>query len=264
MMESNSSRVGTVTTPFLIPVLDLLGGQVVQGKGGQRALYRPITSALCPDSDPLAVARAFRATYGLSRLYVADLDAIAGKGVALGIYERLIDDGFALLVDAGTRHAEQARPLVAAGIETIVVGLESLESPEQLGRLVEGFGERILFSLDLKEGRPLARAGSTWVTRNADEVLDEGCAQGMRRVLFLDLARVGMEEGVGTEDMARRALAREEGLEVLIGGGIRGEEDLRSARRLGVHGVLLATALHDRRIRQSFAAWRGVRDSIRL
>ena len=43
---------------LLIPVIDLLDGQVVRGVRGERARYRPIESALCRGSEPLAVSRA--------------------------------------------------------------------------------------------------------------------------------------------------------------------------------------------------------------
>jgi phosphoribosylformimino-5-aminoimidazole carboxamide ribotide isomerase len=37
-------------------------------------------------------------------------------------------------------------------------------------------------------------------------------------------------------------------LRLVVGGGIRGVEDLASARQLGCDGVLVATALHDGQI----------------
>ena len=40
----------------IIPVLDLLGGQVVRGVGGRREAYRPVRSVLTTSSEPRQVA----------------------------------------------------------------------------------------------------------------------------------------------------------------------------------------------------------------
>src|SRR5438128_4087097 len=99
----------------VIPVLDLLGGQVVRGVAGRRHEYRPVVSRLTPSAQPLDVARAFRAAFGLTELYLADLDAIAGAAPALPTYVTLQSAGFRLLVDAGVRAAADAGPLAEAG-----------------------------------------------------------------------------------------------------------------------------------------------------
>ena len=60
---------------LLIPVIDLMRGQVVRAVRGNRHAYRPIVSQLCAGSDPLDIARALCRHCASSRLYVADLDA---------------------------------------------------------------------------------------------------------------------------------------------------------------------------------------------
>ena len=62
----------------LIPVIDLLKGQVVRGVRGDRQAYRPIESALCASSDPVTVAKILVDHCAAQQLYVADLDALMG------------------------------------------------------------------------------------------------------------------------------------------------------------------------------------------
>src|SRR5205085_4551536 len=83
----------------VVPVLDLKGGHVVRGVGGRREEYRPVVSRLTDSSVPVDVATAFRDHLGLSEVYVADLDAIAGAGPALETYAALRDLGCTLWVD---------------------------------------------------------------------------------------------------------------------------------------------------------------------
>src|SRR5262245_16458600 len=109
----------------IIPVLDVLGGQVVRGIAGRRHEYRPIVSRLCASSAPLAIARAFRDHFGLEELYLADLDALAGNPPRLDLYAALRADGFRLWVDAGIRQPGDAELLADAGVERLVAGLET-------------------------------------------------------------------------------------------------------------------------------------------
>ena len=63
----------------LIPVIDLMGGQVVRGVGGNRNNYAPVESCFARDPSPGAVARAFAEHFLSTEVYVADLDAIRGS-----------------------------------------------------------------------------------------------------------------------------------------------------------------------------------------
>src|SRR5216684_7133564 len=99
----------------VLPVLDLLEGVVVRGVGGRRDEYRPVVSRLVDRPDPFSVARAFRDQLGLTRLYVADLDAILHQRPNREVYRSLADEGLELLVDAGLRDVKSAELNLAAG-----------------------------------------------------------------------------------------------------------------------------------------------------
>lgn len=228
----------------IIPVLDVLEGQVVRGIAGRRQDYRPIVSRLCRSSEPLAVARAFRDHFGLAELYLADLDALAGRPPRLDLYAALRSDGFRLWVDAGIRQAVDAEPLAAAGVERLVVGLESVAGPTALAAVCQAHGQRIVFSLDLKDGVPLVVAND-WETTDPFEIARQAVAAGVMCLLVLDLRRVGTGAGTGTEDLCRRVAESFPQVALAAGGGIRGVADLRHLQDCGVHVALVASALHD-------------------
>lgn len=228
----------------IVPVLDVMQGQVVRGVAGKRENYRPYRSPLCPGCDPLDFARTFRARFGFGEIYLADLDALGGEPPALSLYRRLAEEGFALWVDAGLREARQGEALIAAGVGSLVAGLETLAGPKALGCLVTAFGgERVVFSLDLKEGRTLVPTPS-WNTADPREIAAAAVDQGVRRLLVLDLARVGVDGGTGTEELCRRIAAEHPDVELAAGGGIRGEDDLARLEACGVRAALIASALH--------------------
>ncbi len=230
-----------------------MGGYVVRGVAGRRWEYRPIVSRLCASTDPVDVARAFRTSCGLSDLYVADLDAIGGGDPALSTYSDLMSDGFRLWIDAGVTNLTRVRRLADAGAERIVVGLETA-GPTVLAEACRAFAERIVFSLDLKEGAPLGNSVA-WETSEAERIAEKAVGFGVRRLIVLDLAKIGVAAGTGTEDLCVRLTAAHPHLEVIAGGGVRGPEDLHRLRNCGIGTVLVASALHDGRLKR--IDWEG-------
>jgi phosphoribosylformimino-5-aminoimidazole carboxamide ribotide isomerase len=227
----------------ILPVLDLLGGQVVRGVAGRRQEYRPVVSRLTRSSRPLDVARAFRDHFGLTELYVADLDAIAGNEPAWPTFTALREEGFRLWVDAGVRESPAGRELMECGLG-VVAGLETLAGPAVLAELVRDLGDRLVFSLDLRGSVPLGKT-DVWQGADAWSIAAQAVALGVRRLLVLDLARVGVNTGTGTDELCERLVVSYPEVEVWAGGGVRGPEDLLRLRGRGVRAVLVASALHD-------------------
>jgi phosphoribosylformimino-5-aminoimidazole carboxamide ribotide isomerase len=207
-----------------------------------------VNSLLTPATDALGLAIEFRKRFQFNELYVADLDAIAGLPLQSIILATLIQEGFRLWVDAGISAVEQATKLASLGAEIIVVGLETLPGPQLLPVLVRELGpERLVFSLDMKAGSPIGDLGP-WVNPQPGSIARAALAHGFRRVLLLDLAQVGMADGVGVLDLCREIKKNDPGVELAVGGGVRGPLDLRELERCGVDNALVATALHTGRL----------------
>jgi phosphoribosylformimino-5-aminoimidazole carboxamide ribotide isomerase len=232
----------------VIPVIDLMAGRVVRGIAGRRETYRPIESRLAESSDPLDVALAFRERLGLSTVYLADLDAISGAEPAWRTYAALAELGMHLWVDAGIRDMQRADRLQVAGVDTVVAGLETVPGGHMLAGLVEILGaERLVFSLDLKAGEPLGDSAA-WEKADARGIAARVLDVGVRRMIVLDLARVGMGDGLGTEILCGWLRRRDPALELVAGGGVRHFDDLTRLAEAGIDAVLVASALHDGRI----------------
>src|SRR5688572_17917244 len=148
----------------IIPVIDLLDGVVVRGVAGRRSEYRPVESRLVASSNAIDIARAFREQFGFTQLYVADLDAIMHAKPQLAICRQLASEGFELLIDCGLRELDDARAVFEAGAAAVIAALETSPGPEHLHTLCEQYdAERIVFSLDLADGRPMT-VSAAWGT----------------------------------------------------------------------------------------------------
>jgi phosphoribosylformimino-5-aminoimidazole carboxamide ribotide isomerase len=233
----------------VIPVLDLKGGQAVRAVGGDRAHYQPLRTRLHADSDPLGVARGFRDVLNLRELYLADLDAIAGGPPSYSLYRCIRALGLDLWVDAGIRDRTALGPLLAAGASSLVVGLETVRGPATLAAICSEAGpEPLIFSLDLRAGLPLVGDGADWGTSDPFTIGCSTIALGIRRLLLLDLARVGTDLGSGTSTLLARLRAEHPEIEITVGGGIANHAEVRALAKAGASAVLVGSALHDGRI----------------
>lgn len=232
----------------VIPVIDVLNSIVVHAVKGNRKEYRPIESVLTNSVDPVEVATAFR-LQGFSELYLADLDAILGNQPNFDLYERLAQMGFTLMIDAGVTDVETVKKLRACGVSKVIVGTETLQSISFVKQVIQQIGvEHVIVSLDLKAGQVLTHPSFT-ASFELFDLIRQLCAVGVSEFILLDLSRVGSSEGLNVE-LLEQVLAVLDGgcCGVYVGGGVGCVADLLSLKRLGVLGVLFASALHSGKI----------------
>ena len=107
----------------IIPVVDLKGGVVVRARMGQREGYRPIETPLSPTSDAVDVTRGLLSIHPFATLYVADLDAIEGRGDNRVALTRLRAEfpQLALWVDNGISDRRSAEDRNLLGLARLTV-----------------------------------------------------------------------------------------------------------------------------------------------
>jgi phosphoribosylformimino-5-aminoimidazole carboxamide ribotide isomerase len=222
-----------------IPVIDIKGGEVVRARMGDRASYRPLRSPLSPTSDAVDVARGLLAVYSFPALYVADLDAIQGSGDNFAALRRIRSEFPALRmwVDNGAANEAALQALIGADLGDPVIGSESQRDSALIARHKDS--TRVVLSLDFR--------GPAF--QGPEEILAEP-ERWPRRVIVMTLARVGSGAGPDLGRFAAiRAIAEER--EIYAAGGVRDGADLSALKAAGAAGALIATALHDGRIRRA-------------
>ncbi len=230
----------------IIPVIDILNGKVVHAVKGQRNNYQPLESIMFKSTDPLEVAKGFKAL-GFTDLYVADLDAIIDCSTDFEVFKQIAKKtGLQVIVDAGVTSIERARRLLQSGVSKLIIGTETLHSKKFVEQAVEIFGsDRVVVSLDLKGDKILVKLGFDGCLSPIC-LLQDFKRMGVLQVIVLDLARVGSDEGINM-DFLKKVIA-EVGGDVYVGGGVRNIDDLIALRKQGAKGALLATSLHSGKI----------------
>ncbi len=230
----------------IIPVLDLRGGIVVRARRGERDQYRPLESALSPTSDPVDVMRGFCSVYPFKTFYIADLDAIMDTGDNDVTLRRLkaAFPAAAFWVDNGVADLSAALSWLEAGLGHLVVGSESQRDT----RLAQGVSahDRVVLSLDFSE------QAFHWPPALLTEV-----KSWPQRLIVMTLGRVGSGAG---PDLDRLRAVRDiaQARQIYAAGGVRDRADLLALKREGIAGALIASSLHDGRLRgDDLACFKG-------
>ena len=220
----------------VIPVLDLRGGRVVRARRGERSSYAPIETPLAKGSEPAAVARGLLAAWPARTLYVADLDAImegrAPDRASLEAVARACP-GATLWVDAGFSDFSGIDRFTRLGLGRPVIGSESQHDAD----LVRALGNRAVLSLD-----------SRGAERLGPDALHDDAETWPEDVIVMTLARVGTGTGPDLSGVSRAVRAGRD-RRIYAAGGVRGLEDVAHLARIGAAGALVASAIHDGRLR---------------
>lgn len=220
----------------LIPVMDLMAGQVVHARRGERDNYRPVQSTLCPSAAPEAILQAFIKHFSCDTVYIADLEAIRFGRPQLTLLKELKINfpTIRFWIDAGIVDFDTFVNLHQVELGTLVIGSESLSSSNWLETLAP---ESWILSLDFM-GDAFLGPPDVLVHR----------AIWPQKVLVMNLAHVGNESGPDYDLLRMLQRSRPES-EIYAAGGVRDESDLRVLEQRGYAGALVATALHNGNIK---------------
>ncbi|MDP2248761.1 MAG: HisA/HisF-related TIM barrel protein [Nitrosomonadales bacterium] len=215
----------------IIPVVDLMNGQVVHAKHGDRVNYRPIQSSLCASSAPLDIVKSLLELYPFKRLYIADINAIQRRGNHTHIIQQIMDryPSLELWLDAAINETESAASWQQQGIQC-VIGSESMIGLDDYQAIQKALKNDFALSLDFHTQHCLGPAE-----------LFTNVALWPDRVIAMTLDLVGSASGPDTDKLYQ---LRSKHPQIYAAGGVRHFDDLRALVKAGVAGVLVATLLH--------------------
>ena len=225
----------------IIPVIDLMRGQVVHAKRGNRTHYQALQSSLCATSEPLAVVAALLKLYPFRTIYIADLDAILGLDNHTQFIQQ-ISHAFPTVnfwLDSGIRQVN-ARALYYGNENSnisAVIGSENIANLQDYRAISYACESKHILSLDYSATSSL---GINELHQNARFWPD--------RTICMTLNTVGSEEGFDSKRLNavnELNLARKNPSKLYAAGGMRHMGDLKTITDMGWAGALVATALHN-------------------
>lgn len=228
----------------IIPVIDLMQGQVVHAKRGMRSQYQAIQSGLCEGSAPFTVIEALLKLYPFQTLYIADLDAILGRGDHTECISQICENypQLTIWLDCGIRQVN-ARALYQQTNIRPVVGSENIANLQDYRAISYGCESQHILSLDYSATSAMGIAE-----------LHNSARFWPDNTICMTLNAVGNSQGVDLDklkQMIQLNRARKTPSRIYAAGGVRHLADIQRLEQMGINGALVATALHSGALSQA-------------
>ncbi len=227
---------------LLIPAIDLKDGKCVRLRQG-----RMEDSTIFSD-DPVAMAARW-VEAGARRLHLVDLNgAFSGQPVNAQVIRRIAQTfpDLPIQVGGGIRDEETVDAYLDAGVQFVIIGTKAVQEPHFINEMCLEYPGHIIVGLDAKDGRV---AINGWSKLSKHDVID--LAQiferdGVEAIIYTDIGRDGMMQGVNVEATVR--LAQAITIPVIASGGVSTLDDVRAlcaVEKEGIMGAIIGRALYD-------------------
>ena len=226
----------------LFPAIDIRHGRVVrlsQGEATRQTIY---------GDDPVAVAERF-VEQGATWIHLVDLDRAFGDGENLSLVRRIVarlGRESRVQLGGGLRTVERVREGLEQGVRRVVIGTAAAIDPSVVPAAVAAVGtERIAVGIDARDGRVAIRGWTETVPLAAETLARRVVGEGVRTIVYTDVARDGMLTG---PDLAGARRLQAAGAGVIASGGVAGLDDIRAVREAGLAGAIVGRALYEGRL----------------
>ncbi|MCL6519070.1 MAG: 1-(5-phosphoribosyl)-5-[(5-phosphoribosylamino)methylideneamino]imidazole-4-carboxamide isomerase [Armatimonadetes bacterium] len=240
---------------IIIPAVDIRNGKCVrllQGDFNRETVFA---------DDPIAMAEHW-ASLGAERVHVVDLDgARTGSPQNVEVVARIVRTlKIPVQLGGGIRTFEIAREMLDLGLDRIIIGTTAALDSSLAEEMFRKLGERAILGLDARNGYVATHGWQGSTNLKAVEFARHMESLGARRIIYTDIKRDGMLEGVNITAMEE--MARAVSIPVIASGGVSNIADikqLKSLESIGIEGVVVGKALYTGAIdlREAIAAARS-------
>lgn len=230
----------------LYPAIDLKGGACVRLRQGE------MSDATHYSDNPPAQAQLF-ADAGCKHLHVVDLDgAFAGHSANADAVEKIIaNTSLPVQLGGGLRDMRTIERWLDAGVRRVILGSAAVKDPDLVRQAARAWPGRVIAGIDARQGRVATEGWAEVSELTAVDLAKRMEDAGVAGIIFTEISRDGMLEGLDLEQTAD--IARAVSIPVIASGGVGNLEHLKALRQTaqevpGIQGVIVGRALYDGRI----------------
>lgn len=217
---------------LIIPAIDLKDGQCVRLKQGR------MDDSTVFGSDPVAMAQRW-VDAGARRLHLVDLNgAFAGEpvnGEAVKAIARAYPQ-LPIQIGGGIRTPAIIDAYLSAGVSFVIIGTKAVKEPQFVTDMCRQFPGRIIVGIDAQDGMVATDGWAEVSSVKATDLARRFANDGVSSIVYTDIARDGMMQGVNIE--ATVALAEAGGIPVIASGGVTNMDDIRALKAVAARGIL--------------------------
>jgi len=198
--------------------------------------------------EPLAMARRW-VDAGCRRLHLVDLNgAFAGEPVNGEVVTAIAAawPDLPIQIGGGIRNLETIEHYVKAGVSYVIIGTKAVKEPAFVAEACAAFPGRIIVGLDARDGLVATDGWAEVSELRATDLAQQFESDGVSAIVYTDIARDGMMQGVNVE--ATLTMARASSIPVIASGGITNLEDIRALKAVaseGICGAITGRAIYE-------------------
>jgi phosphoribosylformimino-5-aminoimidazole carboxamide ribotide isomerase len=227
---------------LLIPAIDLKEGKCVRLRQGR------MEDDTVFSDDPVAVAAKW-VEQGARRIHLVDLDgAFAGKPRNAGVIHAIASafPDVPVQIGGGIRDEDTIQGYLNAGVKYVIIGTKAVIEPHFVSDIAVEFPGHIIIGLDAKEGKVAIDGWSKLSKHNVIDLAQKYESDGVEAIIYTDIARDGMMQGVNVDATAQ--LARAINIPVIASGGITNMDDIHALGNVsgdGIMGAITGRAIYE-------------------
>lgn len=227
---------------LLIPAIDLKEGKCVRLRQGR------MEDDTVFSDDPVAVAGRW-VEAGAKRLHLVDLDgAFAGKPKNAAVIHDIVQayPDVPVQIGGGIRDEDTIQAYLEAGVQFVIIGTKAVSEPHFVRDVAIEFPGHIIIGLDARDGKVAIDGWSKLSRHDVIDMAKKFEAQGVAAIVYTDISRDGMMQGVNTEATAK--LARAVQIPIIASGGITNMDDIRALGAVaheGIMGAITGRAIYE-------------------
>jgi len=227
---------------LIIPAIDLKEGKCVRLRRGK------MNESTVFSDDPVAMAAQW-VEAGARRLHLVDLDgAFEGMPVNGDVVKAIASryPKLPIQIGGGIRTLETIEAYLAAGVTYVIIGTKAVKQPEFVGNACRHFPGHIIVGIDAKNGFVATDGWAEVSEVKATELAKRFEADGVSAIVYTDIDRDGMMQGVNVD--ATVEMAKASSIQVIASGGITNMTDieaLNAVSQFGILGAITGRAIYE-------------------